>query len=566
MASTMSSSAQRQPISRDQSSHDPNPDHQDPGSQRPRSQAPQDAALHVPWRTKLAIVSVGLLSFVGILTETSMNVTFPTLMRQMHVSLATVQWLTTGYLLLVTIVMSTTAYVLKRFSPRSLFVFALVMSALGTVMCLVAPNFPLLLAGRMLQAFATGIATPLMFQLIFTRVPLRRIGTYTGFASVIVSLAPALGPTYGGVLTSVWSWRAIFSGVLPLLVLIAIAGLISVRDEGAGAGAGAAGAGGGAGAAARRGASGLAFDAAGVALLAATFIAIIVTFDAAGLGGWAAPGFWIGIVVCAALGVAVAWHAKHGKRRLFDYAILRIRAVRLRLFGYVGLQLINIGMSFILPLYAQNVLGASAMQAGLMLLPGALLGAVASAVAGRIYDRCGARGTLGVSVGLMIVALALMLALTHSFTLVLIGVLYTLLRLGFNTGFGVTMSDASACVTGPRKSDLNSLFSMMQQFAGSFGTAVVSAVISAQILAQSAAGAAGSGAVAGAASAAAGAGAASAAGSATSASASAGTTTATVLGTITGSRIDFAILLVLALCMAAAIIASFRPTQSDRTA
>lgn len=237
MASTMSSSAQRQPISRDQSLHNQNPDNRDPGSQRPRSQAPQSAAPHVPWRTKLAIVSVGLLSFVGILTETSMNVTFPTLMRQMHVSLATVQWLTTGYLLLVTIVMSTTAYVLKRFSPRSLFVFALVMSTLGTVMCLVAPNFPLLLAGRMLQAFATGIATPLMFQLIFTRVPLRRIGVYTGFASVIVSLAPALGPTYGGVLTSVWSWRAIFSGVLPLLVLIAIAGLISVRDEGAGAGA-----------------------------------------------------------------------------------------------------------------------------------------------------------------------------------------------------------------------------------------------------------------------------------------------------------------------------------------
>lgn len=241
----------------------------------------------------------------------------------------------------------------------------------------------------------------------------------------------------------------------------------------------------------------------------------------------------------------------------------------LRLFGYVGLQFINIGMSFILPLYAQNVLGASAMQAGLMLLPGALLGAVASPVAGRIYDRRGARGPLGMSVGLMIVALALMLALTHSFTLVLIGVLYTLLRLGFNTGFGVTMSDASTCVTGPRKSDLNSLFSMMQQFAGSFGTAVVSAVISAQILAQSAAGAAGaagSGAVAGAASAAGGAGAASAAGSAASASASAGTTTATVLGTITGSRIDFAILLVLALCMATAIIASFRPIQPDRTA
>lgn len=477
----------------------------EPTRTAPNFAAPAVATSHVPLRTKLAIVSVGLLSFVGILTETSMNVTFPTLMVQMGVSLATVQWLTTGYLLLVTIVMSTTAYVLKRFGARSLFIFAFAMSVIGTVMCLVAPSFLVLLAGRMFQACATGIATPLMYQLIFTRVPLQRIGLYTGFASVIISLAPALGPTYGGVLTSMWSWRTIFSGVLPLLALIAIAGLVSVPDS-----------------AARQRPSGLAFDAVGVALLAVTFTSVLVTFDAAGVGGWTAPGFWIGVVACAVLIGLVAWHAKRGTRRIFDYSILGIRAVRLRLFSYVGLQFINIGMSFILPLYAQNVLGASAMQAGLMLLPGALLGAVASPVAGRFYDRHGARGPLGLSVALACAALALMLAFTHSFTLVLMGVLYALLRVGFNTGFGVTMSDASTHVAGPAKSDLNSLFSMMQQFAGSFGTAVVSAVISAQTLVQPAA-----------------------------------------AGTVDGSRVDFAILLALAVCMAAAVVASFRLARRD---
>ena len=114
----------------------------------------------VPWRTRAAIVSIGMLSFVGILIETSMTVDFPVLIRSMHVPLATVQWLATGYLLLVTIVMGSTAYLLKRFNPRALFFFALATSIIGSLICLVAPGFALLLFGRMLQAIATGIATP----------------------------------------------------------------------------------------------------------------------------------------------------------------------------------------------------------------------------------------------------------------------------------------------------------------------------------------------------------------------------------------------------------------------
>ena len=93
----------------------------------------------VPWRTRAAIVSIGMLSFVGILIETSMTVDFPVLIRSMHVPLATVQWLATGYLLLVTIVMGSTAYLLKRFNPRALFFFALATSIIGSLICLVAP-------------------------------------------------------------------------------------------------------------------------------------------------------------------------------------------------------------------------------------------------------------------------------------------------------------------------------------------------------------------------------------------------------------------------------------------
>lgn len=159
----------------------------------------------VSTRVKLSILAVGLLSFTGILIETSMNVTFPTLVKELNVNLSTIQWLTTGYLLLTTIVMSTTAYVLKKLDPLKIFIFATALCFIGSLICLVAPDFPVLMGGRLLQAISTGLSTPLMFNLIFEEIPSSKLGLYTGLAGIVISLAPALGPTYGGIVNQMWS-------------------------------------------------------------------------------------------------------------------------------------------------------------------------------------------------------------------------------------------------------------------------------------------------------------------------------------------------------------------------
>lgn len=396
-----------------------------------------------------------------------MNVTFPTLMRTMHVSLATVQWLTTAYLLLVTITMSTTAFILKRFSFRRLFFFAASMSLIGTIAAMLAPTFSLLLLGRMLQAIATGIATPLMFQLVFTRIPRQRIGVWTGFASVIVSLAPALGPTYGGVLTSLWSWRAIFIGVLPLLVIAAALGAANIQGPALG--------------------TKTKFDFIGLVLLALTFTSLVLTFNLAIIHGWQSLAFGIGGGVTLVLAASLMGYSQRSQRHLFDYRILRNLILQQRLGQYFGLQLINIGLSFVLPLYVQNVLHATPMTAGLMLLPGALLGAGIAPIAGKVYDHRGANLPLITSASLVTAALVLFAWFTTQFTVALIALLYALLRLGFNSGFGTAVSDASMQVNSRQKADQNSLFSMMQQFAGSVGTSLMSAVIATKALHQPAA-------------------------------------------------------------------------------
>lgn len=448
----------------------------------------------VTLKTKLAILSVGLLSFVGILVETSMNVTFPTLIKTMGVSLDTVQWLTTGYLLLTTIVMSTTAYVLKRFNPKPLFLFAALVCLLGGILCWIAPSFPMLLTGRLLQAIATGISIPLMFQLIFTNVPRSKLGTYTGMASVIVSLAPALGPTYGGVLTSIWSWRAIFVGIVPILALLAILGAINISGEALGVGD-------------------KKFDFLGAFLLAVTFTSLLFTFNNAGTHGWLSLNFGGWCLWSIVMIAIMVTYALKGRRKLIDYSILKLPVLRLRLFNYFGLQFINIGLSFVLPLFAQTVLGASAMMAGLMMLPGAIVGAITGPIAGKIYDKQGPTMLLTFSAIMASVALILFWLTTDHFTVVLIASIYVLLRIGFNTGFGTAISDGSTRVPLPQKSDQNSMFSMMQQYAGSIGTSIMSAVISGYEIHHT-----------------------------------------TVTGTVMGSKLDFILLFVLAIAILASVL------------
>lgn len=417
----------------------------------------------IPLRVKLAILSAGLLSFVGILVETSMNVTFPTLIKELHVSLSTVQWLTTGYLLLVTIVMSTTAYVMKRFDAKNIFIFAASFSLIGGILALVAPNFWILLVGRLIQAIATGLSTPLMFNLIFAKVPKQKLGVYSGMASVVISLAPALGPTYGGILTSIWSWRAIFIGVIPIIIIVGFFGISTINKKAIGIQKGT-------------------FDYIGAIALAIVFTSILLTFDQAGNYGWYSIRFWIGVILSVLFLGIFLLYANKGRRKLLDYRILKLPLLRLRLFNYFSLQLINIGMSFVLPLFAQTVLHCSAMQAGLMMLPGSLIGAITGPIAGRFYDQHGAFSPLLTSSILMLVGTLGFFFMTKSLTVMSTTFIYVVMRIGFNTGFGTAISDGSLQVSFKNKADQNSLFSMMQQYAGSLGTNVLSVVISATIV------------------------------------------------------------------------------------
>ncbi|WP_373702620.1 MFS transporter, partial [Weissella soli] len=154
----------------------------------------------VSTKTALSILAVALVSFSGIMSETSMNVTFPVLSKLFNTSLNTIQWVTTAYLLSVTVMVTTSAYLTKRFSVRTLWLTGVIIFTAGTLVGGLANNVPVLLLGRIMQGVAAGIAMPLMFNIIIANIPQSRIGTWMGIGSLVVSLAPSFGPTYGGAL------------------------------------------------------------------------------------------------------------------------------------------------------------------------------------------------------------------------------------------------------------------------------------------------------------------------------------------------------------------------------
>lgn len=178
-----------------------------------------------------SIIAAGILSFTGVVIETAMNVTFPSLMKEFSVSTSLVQWITTGYLLVLAVVIPLSGYLKERFPMKKLFLTAAGLFLLGTLLGAWSPDFLLLLLGRLLQGAGTGIALPLMFNIIMEQAPLDRLGVMVGAGMLVCALAPAVGPSIGGYIVSLFGWRMIFWAVLPLLLVSFVLGGLSVRQS-----------------------------------------------------------------------------------------------------------------------------------------------------------------------------------------------------------------------------------------------------------------------------------------------------------------------------------------------
>ncbi len=404
------------------------------------------------------MLCTGILSFAGVLVETALNVAFPSLMRQFGIGTSTVQWATTGYLLVLAIVLPVSSYLKRSFATRHLFVASTVLFIVGTVLCAATPVFAGLLAGRMLQGLGTGMALPLMFGIVLEQSPFNRMGMMMGAASAITALAPAVGPSVGGLVIEHWGWRMIFVLLVPILLVSLAVGSWAIRQ----------------GSTPERGA----LDIAGWVMLAIGFTALLMGLSSTSSSGWLSWRFAASLLVFAVCMAGFVVRSSNARNPLIRVSVFRHPVFILALVAIMLTQFTILALGYLLPNVGQEVLGASAFQAGCILLPGCVLGVVLAPLSGGILDRFGASKPVVIGSGGIVVSLVLMLLTQRTDgTVAMYMMAYVLFAAGQGMCVPTGMTHAYAHVPEDRQSDANAVMNTMQQLAGASGTAVTTSIV-----------------------------------------------------------------------------------------
>lgn len=411
----------------------------------------------VPTRGTGALIAVLVgAAFVMILNETILSVALRDLSVDLNVPTTTVQWLTSGFLLTMAIVIPTTGYLLDRFSPRGVFLASLGAFTAGTAISGFAPGFEVLLVGRIVQAVGTAMMLPLLMTTILRLVPPERRGATMGTITIVIAVAPAIGPTIGGVVLSGLGWRWMFWLVLPLAAIALTVGARRLHLDGGG--------------------RPVPLDVASVLLSAVGFGGLVYGLSAIGKGSGGGIPPWVPAVVgVVALVVFVLRQLRLQRegRPLLDLRPFQKRSfvVALVLTALVLLSLIGVA-AVLLPLYLQTVLGVSTVVSGLAVLPGGLLMGLLGRPVGALFDRVGARPLVIPGAVLMATGLGLFSTMSPDTPLAVVIAFHLVLMGGLSLMMTPLMTEALSSLPDHLYSHGSAILSTLQQVAGAMGTAL----------------------------------------------------------------------------------------------
>ncbi len=339
--------------------------------------------IHGKEYNRTAMVMLLLIAtFAGVLNQTSLGTAIPTLMTSFNINLATAQQATTWFLLANGIMIPVSAYLTTRFSTKWLYVTAYAILITGLLITALAPtdNWTLFLFGRIIQASAVGITMPLMQVVMVNIFPAEQRGAAMGLNGLVVGLAPAIGPTFAGwilkhdfVLMGVHlSWRAIFILPLVILTLAFLAAPFVVKDVIAN--------------------RDMSLDVPSLILSIIGFGSFLWGFTNVANNGW---GDLTMVILPIVIGVSVIalfiYRQLHLEVPFLDVRVFKVKQFSVTTAAIALSMMAMMGVEMMLPLYLQNVHGLSALDSGLALLPGALMMGLVSPIAGRVYDKVGAR-------------------------------------------------------------------------------------------------------------------------------------------------------------------------------
>ena len=416
-------------------------------------------------RNKLVIALLLVSTFVVFLNETIMSVAIPHLMADLGVAASAAQWLTTAFLLTMAVVIPVTGFLLQRMNTRPIFILSMSVFTAGTLLCAVSPGLELLVLGRVVQAVGTAIMMPLLMTTVMTLVPPEGRGKTMGNISIVMSVAPAIGPTIGGFILANLDWRWMFILVLPIAIGALVLGFRKIQNVSTPRYA--------------------PLDYLSVVLSALAFGGLIYGLSSFG-ESFAHPDaptaipLWAPIAVGVVAMAAFVWRQlglQGENKALLDLRVFQSRNYTVSVSMMLVAMMALFGTVILLPIYTQNVVGLNTLQTGLLLLPGGLIMGLMGPVVGRLYDRVGPT-VLAVPGAIMVSAVMWALTLVGQDTSVwalLAG--HVVLSIGLALIFTPVFTSSMGSVRMELYSHASAVLGSVQQLAGAAGIALFIALM-----------------------------------------------------------------------------------------
>ena len=403
----------------------------------------------------LAVLLSG--AFVIILNQTLLNTALPAFMADFGITASAAQWVTTIFMLVNGIMIPVTAFLIQKFTTRGLFLTAMGLFTVGTIICAIAPVYPVLLLGRVVQAASGGLIMPLMQTIVFALFPVHKSGTAMGTFGLVISFAPAIGPSLSGWIVDHLPWQKLFYMMPPIALIDMVIAYFILRNV------------------TERTFPPL--DVLSIILSSFGFGGLLFGFGAAGDAGWLSASVLIPLAVGA---VTLIWFILRQLR--LEQPILELRVLRYSMFTLntvLGMLVFiaMIGGMLIIPMYMQTMSDFTAMESGLALLPGAALMGVMSPVTGRIFDAVGGKWLALIGFLLLTVSTFMLSVLTVDTSFTYIAAVNTVRMLG--TAMVVMPVTTAALNQLPQRLIPHgaALNNTMRQIAASVGTAVLVTVM-----------------------------------------------------------------------------------------
>ncbi|MHA6260579.1 MDR family MFS transporter [Sporosarcina sp. CAU 1771] len=395
-------------------------------------------------------------AFITILNQTLLATALPPIMKDLHVSESTVQWLQSIFMLVNGIMIPITAFLIGKFTTRKLFITAMSIFAFGTFVAAVSPNFAVLLLGRVFQGAGAGIMMPLLQTILFLLFPIEQRGKAMGMFGLVIAFAPAIGPSLSGYLVDHFAWKSIFYVVLPIALIIIIAAFFLLKNVSE--------------------LTNPKMDYLSIVLSTLGFGGLLYGFSIAGNTGWLHLNVGVSLIVGA-----ISLFLFIQRQLNLDEPILEFRVFKNVVFTLAtGLGMIvfasMIATTVILPIFMQNLLGYNAFHSGLMLLPGAIAMGIMNPVTGTLFDKYGAKWLLRTGFVILTVTTFMFATLSEETSFTYLTVLNAVRMLGIamvmmpSTTLGLNQLPNHLIAHGTA---MNNTF---RQISGAIGTAVLVAI------------------------------------------------------------------------------------------